>query len=155
MFNRLEFESLPVEKLSDCNYRTAYRGLRYCVYPQYAFSVPDSEQMIRITRSPKEPGDSGLKFWINAELLDDWSNREQYLHPYLLDSQFRPISEDEFNELVTANTQDLVTPLELPLHVSSGYLGGLAMYTMETDFMVSVFAEYGDEFIHFFWEMTA
>lgn len=155
MFDRVEFEALSEERLDHWKYRCAYRGLRYCVYPQYAFLVPDSEQVVRIARAPKEPNDSGLKFWINAESLGEWSNREQYLRPYLASSQFRPVDESEFNQLVAEQAGDLVVPMHLPLHSSAGYLGGLAMHTMETDFIVSVFAEYEDEFIHFFWETTA
>ncbi|MES2952339.1 MAG: hypothetical protein V4858_27750 [Pseudomonadota bacterium] len=155
MFNQTEFACLSAASLNHWQYRSAYRGLSYCVYPQHAFTVPDSEQVVRVTRAPKEPNDSGLKFWINAELLGDWGNREQYLHSYLSSSQFRPIDENEFNQLVAEQTRDLFVPMPLPLHPPKGYSGGLAMYTMETDFIVSVFAEYEDEFIHFFWETTA
>lgn len=99
--------------------------------------------------------DSGLKFWIHAELLDDWSGRQQYLHPYLSSAKFRRIGESEFNRLVAEQTRELVVPIRLPLHPPTGYLGGLAMRAMEDDLIVSLFAEYEDEFIHFHWETTA
>ncbi len=155
MFDRTKFEALASENLNLWDYRSAYRGLSYCIYPQHAFSLPDSEQMIRIARAPKEIDDSGLKFWINAEFLDDWRDRESYFQPYLAASLFRPIDEQEFNRLVREQVQGLVVPIDLPLHPLTGFVGGLAMYTMERDFVVSVFAEYEDEFIHFFWNTTA
>lgn len=155
MFNRASFESWLPDELQHWQYRGAYRGLSYCVHPQYAFSSPSSEQGIRITRSPKEPGDSGLKFWINAESLGNWRDGETYFQRYLAASQFRPIDEGEFNKIVATQTHDLVVPITLPLHSSAGYVGGLAMYTLETDLIVSLVAEYEDEFIHFYWDTTA
>jgi hypothetical protein len=155
MFDRSNFEALNAEQFGDLHFAHFYRGLHYGVYPQFAFNPPESEQMIRITRAPKESGDNGLKFWINAELLDDWGGRTELLLPYLSKSEFRLISEEEFNRSVVAQASDLVAPLHLPLHRPVGFVGGLAMHTIDTDFIVSLFAEYEDEFIHFFWETAA
>lgn len=155
MFDRSHYEALKKEQLDDLYFARLYRGLHYCVYPQFAFDPPDSEQMIRITRAPKEAGDNGLKFWINAEFLGDWGCRIEFLPPYLAGSKFRPLVEEEFNRIVEAQAQDLLASLQLPLHHPVGYVGGLAMYTMETDFTVSLLAEYEDEFIHFYWETAA
>ncbi|MCR6667999.1 MAG: hypothetical protein NVV69_18745 [Methyloversatilis sp.] len=155
MFDRSHFEGLKAEQLADFHFARFYRGLHYDVHPQFAFNPPDSEQMIRITRAPKEAGDNGLKFWINAEHLDDWDGRTEFLRPYLSASEFRSITEEEFNRAVAAQALDLIAPLQLPLHQPVGFVGGLAMHTIETDFMVSLFAEYEDEFIHFFWETSA
>lgn len=155
MFDRSHFEVFRLEKLDDLHFSRFYRGLHYVVYPQFAFNPPDSEQMIRIARAPKETGDNGLKFWINAELLDDRSSRTEFLHPYLAASKFRLLKEEEFNGIVLNQARDLVASLHLPIHQPVGYVGGLAMHTLETDFTVSLFAEYEDEFIHFFWETSA
>lgn len=155
MFDRSHFEALKKEQLGDLHFARCYRGLHFSVFPQFAFDPPDSEQMIRITRAPKEAGDNGLKFWINAELLGDWGGRTEFLSPYFAASKFRPLTAEEFNRMVAAQTQDLLASLHLPLHHSGGYVGGLAMYTMETDFTVSLLAEYEDEFIHFYWETSA
>jgi len=155
MFDQAELLALPAQRLNDWRRHGSYRGLGYHVHSPEAFSVPESEQMLRIARAPREANDNGLKFWIHAESLDDWGHRQEYFHPYLSSSRFRRMDEGEFNRLVAERTRELVVPLPLPLHPPTGYLGGLAMRAMEDDLIVSLFAEYEDEFIHALWETTA
>ena len=155
MFSRRDFETLPDEQLDSWQFGRSYKGLHHTVYPQYAFSPPDSEQFIKITRAPKEDRDDGLRFWINAELIDDWGGRRDKLRPYLSASLFRPITEEEFNDRVEAQARDLADSVQLPIRKSGRCVGGLAMHTMETDSLVSLVAEYEDEYIHFYWETSA
>ncbi|UUX95556.1 hypothetical protein [Aquabacterium sp. J223] len=92
---------------------------------------------------------------INSELIDDWGGRQDKLRPYLSASLFRLMTEEEFNRLVEAQARDLVASLKPPIHKTGRYVAGLAMHTMETEFLVSLVAEYEDEFIHFYWETSA
>jgi len=117
--------------------------------------VPDSEELIRIARAPKQSGESGLRFWLAAEYLDDWSSRESFYRPYLQGAAFERISEEQFNEMVAAQCSELLSQLQLPLKASGKFVGAMMMYSIKTDFIVDLFAEYDDEFIHFYWEMTA
>jgi hypothetical protein len=155
MFCRIDYENLARIETSRLQYIGAYRGLYHVCYPQYAFQVPDGEESIRITRSPKEPDDNGLRFWLAAELADDWQGRESYLHDYLSGAYFEPIDELQFNDLVATHCNGLVVSPTLPLAREQVFQGALLMYSMKTEFFVSAIAEYEDEFIHFSWGTTA
>lgn len=155
MFERSDFECLASNEGEKLQFLSAYRGLRYVYYPQYAFTVPDGEESIRITHAPKALGDNGLRFWLSAELADNWQGRETYLLPYLSGAYFEPISEAAFNKLVAENCAGLINPPDLPLISKQVFIGALLMYSMKTDFFVSVVAEYENEYIHFAWETTA
>lgn len=135
-------------------YLGCYRGLYFTTYNQFAFNVPDSEESIRISRSPKFGNDNGVKFWLAAELQDDWSNRKEYFKPYILESDFKSISESEFHKMVSQQCSELITKPTLPLN-SGIFIGALAMCTVERELIVDLFAEYEDEFLHFIWESTA
>lgn len=150
MFNRTDLQKINFD---DFHLR-CYRGLYYTTYNPYAFDVPDSEECIRISRAPKLANDNGLKFWLAAELQDDWSNREKYFKPYVFESDFRLLTENEFNNMVLNQCSALITKPNLPLN-SGKFVGALAMCTMEREFIVDLFAEYEDEFLHFIWETTA
>ena len=155
MFCRGDYDQLVQVEGTGLQYLGAYRGLYYTCYPQYAFRVPDGEESIRITRAPKAEGDNGLRFWLAAELADDWRGRESYLPNYLSGAFFEPIDELSFNDLVATHCSGLVVPPRLPLVVGQAFLGGLLMYSMKTELLVSTVAEYENEFIHFAWETTA
>ena len=155
MFSRSDLDTLNNALFVDWRYMRCYPGLHYAVYPQHAFLVPDSEQCVRITRAPKRQGDSGVQFWVSAEANDLPLGNPEQAAKQLRASHFRTIDEEEFNSLVQAQCAELVAPLSLPLHPSSGFIGALSMHALETEFMVSLFAEYADEFIHFYWESTA
>lgn len=155
MFCRTDYEKLVQKEGSRLQYLGTYRGLYYVCYPQYAFQVPDSEESIRITRSPKALGDNGLHFWLAAEITDNWQGQWSYLHSYLSDAYFEPINEQQFNDLIATRCSGLVVPPRLPLAQDQAFLGALLMYSMKTDFFVSAIAEYENEFIHFAWETTA
>lgn len=155
VFSHSDFNALDNALFADWRYMRCYPGLHYTVYPQHAFRVPDSEQTIRVTRAPKRPGDGGVQFWISAEAADlPLANPEQ-ASKHLRASHFRTIQETEFNSLVRAHCAELIVPPLLPLHESNGFVGALAMHAMETELMLSLFAEYSNEFIHFYWDSTA
>jgi len=154
MFCRDDFEKLLQDEGGEV-YHAVFRGLYYTCYPQYAFCVPDGEESIRITRAPRERGENGLRFWLAAEWADDWRGRESYLPAYLSGAGFEPIDEAAFNSLVAMHCSGLIVPPPLPLVHGQVFLGGLLMYSMKTDFIVSAFAEYEHEFVHFAWESTA
>jgi hypothetical protein len=150
MFKRSDLESVDFES----NRLGRYRGLYSTYYNQFAFRVPDSEESIRISRAPKIEQDNGLRFWLAAELQENWSGREHFFQPCIRDSDFKEISESEFNTMVKSQCDDLITKPSLPL--SSGkFIGALAMCTMEKELIVDLFAEYDNEYIHFIWESTA
>ncbi len=156
MFSRFDLECFDDELFIDWRCVRPYPGLHYQVYPQHAFRVPDSEQHVRITRAPKEPGDNGIRFWVSAEVAEQ-ANAPLATHliPYITGAQFRAVSESEFNRLVAGQCSELLAPPTLPLHSSRGFVGAVAMYTLDTAFIVSLVAEYDDEFVHFYWETTA
>lgn len=154
MFARSDLDALDSELFVDWRYMSCYPGLHYAVYPQHAFRVPDSEQMVRITRAPKRQGDNGVQFWVSAE-SSDAPLKPEYAAKYLKSAHFRPIHEAEFNGLVQAQCAELIAPPILPLREPGGFIGALSMHALETEFIVSLFAEYANEFIHFYWESTA
>lgn len=155
MFDRSDLEKIPSELLWFWEPGITYSGL-YCVsYPQSAFTYPDSEECIRVTRVPKPQDDNGLGFWLQAERQDHWPERRPYFARYVTQAQFERITEDRFNQMVAEQTVDLIAPLQQPLHAPSGFIGAMLMYSMKTDFIVSLFAEYEDEFVHFYWHTTS
>ena len=164
MFSRTDLDLLNDASFVDWRYCGSYPGLHYAVFPQYAFSVPDSEQTIRITRAPKRPGDNGLQFWVSAENADSppaahdrrtRDRRAAQAANYFRSANFRDINEAEFSSIVRRQCADLLAKPVLPLHEPQRFIGAIAMYAMEADFIVSLVAEYADEFIHFYWESTA
>ena len=155
MFTRTDLAAIEHSKLIHWTFSGCYPGLHFTTYPQHAFRAPCSEELIRITRAPRLTADNGLRFWCSAERTDDWSTREHYFAPYLHGAEFEPISEETFNRMVMESSSELVAPLPLPLHPPTGFVGALLMYSMRTDFTVSVLAEYEDEFIHYFWTTSA
>lgn len=155
MFDRNDFEELAKNKGSELKYLSSYPGLHFISYPENAFIVPESEESIRITIAPKAEGDNGLLFWIAAELLDEWRDREDYLFSYLSGAYFERINETEFNSLVAEKCKYLIKQPELPIVKDQAFVGALLMYSMRTDFLVSAIAEYKDSYIHFYWETTA
>ena len=130
-------------------------GLYYVTYPGIAFRCSASQQIIRITRAPKRQGENGLNFWLHAEWMDWRPGGESYFPGYVSDAQFEEISEAVFNQMVADQAFELIAPLKQPLHESTGFVGALLMYSMKTEFIVSLFAEYEDEYIHFYWDTTS
>ncbi|UDQ76710.1 hypothetical protein LJQ72_03760 [Pectobacterium brasiliense] len=128
------------------------------VYPRFSvqryiaadFTSVESEQGICISRAPKAAMDNGLRFWIYAERTEGSNNLENYL----INADFKRIDESTFNTLVKNYCSELKQPPAFPL-VYSPFLGALLMYEADTDMLVSVFAEYEQEYPHFFWESTA
>ncbi|GKW26746.1 hypothetical protein PEC311524_43400 [Pectobacterium carotovorum subsp. carotovorum] len=128
------------------------------VYPRFSvqhytaedFTSVESEQRIGISRAPKTATDNGLLFWIYAELAEGLCNPEHYL----LNAYFKRIDEATFNTQVKNYCGDLRHPPALPLS-NQLFLGALLMYEPDTDMLVSIFAEYEQEYLHFFWESTA
>ena len=151
MFNRDDLQAIDLSQ----HYLRYYQGLHFVTYPQFAFIVPDSEETIRISRAPKNEGDNGLRFWLAAENLDDWATRESFYRPYLHGAAFEQISEDEFNEMVAEQCKDLICQPSQPLKRGGKFVGAMMMYSLKTDFIVDLFAEYEDEYIHFYWETAA
>lgn len=74
---------------------------------------------------------------------------------YVSDAKFEDISEAVFNKMVAGAAHYLIAPLKQPLHEPNGFIGALLMYSMKTEFTISLFAEYEDEYIHFYWDTTA
>jgi hypothetical protein len=155
MFNRHDLEELTKEQLTHWQIVAAYPGLYYATYPSSAFETSSSEECIRVTRAQKSPNENGLRFWLTSEWLDDWKGREKYFPDYVFGAQFEKISEAEFNKLVAEQSHQLSAPLKQPIHEPNGFVGAMMMYSMKTDFIVSIFAEYEEEFIHFYWSTTA
>jgi hypothetical protein len=164
MFSRSDLDSLDSALLIDWRYMGSYPGLHYAVFPQHAFRVPDSEQTIRITRAPKRSGDNGLQFWVSAECANspsgnyDQSTRDRRAEKaanYFRGARFRNIDEVEFNSIVRGQCTELLIVPNLPLHEPQGFIGAISIRTLETELVVSLVAEYADEFIHFYWESTA
>lgn len=155
MFDKNDFDQIPREQLLHYGSGRRYPGIYFVTYRQDAFRTPDGEECIRVTRAPNPKNDNGLRFWLYAELQNDWCRRLEYFAGYVSDSQFESISEAEFNQLVADQANELVAPLKLPLHEPTGFIGALMMYSMKTEFIVSLVAEYEDEFIHFYWDTTA
>ncbi|WP_457326663.1 hypothetical protein, partial [Roseateles sp. P5_E11] len=77
-------------------------------------------------------------------LVDDFEN-----------SEFVPLTESEFSSLVAELCADFVVPAKPPVHSPMGFVSALAMRSLKTDFVVSLIAEYEDEFVHFYWHTTA
>ena len=155
MFERKDFQSIAAQLPARMHRLGCYPGVNFHVYPQYAFSPPDGEQTIRITRAPKALGDNGIDFWLCAEWLQDWRGRENFFAGYLSESAFESISEKTFNDLVAEQCAGLMIKRELPLKVTGRFVGAVLLYSMKTEFIVSLVAEYEDEFIHFYWDTTA
>ncbi len=155
MFTRAEFEQLLHAQDGAVLETRPYPGMYYVTYPQYAFITPDAEEFIRITRAPKASGDNGLRFWLEAEFLDDWRGRESYLLEYLTGARFDPVDACAFDELVVAQCSGLVVPPALPLAGGKAFVGALLMHSLRTELIVSAMAEYADEYVHFYWESTA
>ncbi|MBO2582286.1 MULTISPECIES: hypothetical protein [Shewanella] len=150
MFEYDDLEKIDFEDMS----LGRYRGLYTTTYNRFAFRVPDSEESIRICRSPKLGRDNGLNFWLAAELQDDWSDREEYFKPYIIEADFTKISEDKFNSMVRSQCSELIAQPSLPLNTGE-FVGAYAMYTLDRELIVDLYAEYTDEYIHFIWESTA
>ncbi|PNQ54180.1 hypothetical protein [Vibrio sagamiensis] len=150
MFKRSDLKSIDFKN----DQLEFYRGLYSTYYNQFAFRVAASEESIRITRAPKLEKDNGLLFWVAAELQENWSGREQYFQRFIQSSDFKEISESEFNSMVFSRCGELITKPSLPLS-SGNFIGALAMCTMEKELTVDLFAEYDNEYIHFIWESTA
>lgn len=154
MFSRIDFFDIA-EGINNRLHRLGcYPGLHFHRYPQFAFDPPDGEEGIRITRAPKCPGDSGLNFWLCAEWMADWRGREAYFVGYLSGASFEAINEREFNDLVAARCTHLIAKLALPLNTSGTFMGAILLYSMKTKLIVSLVAEYEDEYIHFYWDTT-
>jgi hypothetical protein len=156
MFSREDFDRLSREASTNHYFVGTYPGLYFNVFPQFAFREPASEQYARITRAPKQAGDNGLKFWATAEIGEKGRNGlPTELIANFKFGEFRALSEEEFNALVASQCAELIVPPTLPLHSPHRFVAALAMYTLKTDFTVSLIAEYEDEFIHFYWDTTA
>lgn len=156
MFSAADLERLKRELASNYHFAGSYPGASFLIYPQYAFSPPDSEQYARITRAPKERGDNGLRFWAVAELgVEGYTERPTGLISHFENAEFLPLMESEFNLLVANQCVDLVVPATLPIHQPVGFVSALALQTLKTDLIVSLIAEYEDEFLHFYWQTTA
>ncbi|WP_339508322.1 hypothetical protein [Pseudomonas sp. RL_35y_Pfl2_P42] len=155
MFDRSDFDQLSSEQLTFWTAHNDCPGLYYVTYPAIAFRCSASQEIIRITRAPKRQGENGLNFWLHAEWMDWRPGGENYFPGYVSDAQFEEISEAVFNQMVADHAFELIAPLKQPLHESTGFVGALLMYSMKTEFIVSLFAEYEDEYIHFYWDTTA
>ncbi|MES2599088.1 MAG: hypothetical protein V4662_27420 [Verrucomicrobiota bacterium] len=155
MFSRSDLQALSEDELTSWAWSGGYPGLHYTVYPQFAFSPPDSEQHIRLTRAPRVHGDNGLRFWLSSEWGQDWTGREIYFSSYIHGAAFEQISEEEFLRWVREASAGLIVPLSLPLNPSGHFLGALLQHSRNADFTISILAEYDDELIHFWWDTTA
>ena len=154
MFSRADFEALKDVRQPAWAFGV-YRGLYSIIYPQFAFDSASSEETICISRAPKRLDDNGAAFWVAAELAARRSGPVGQFPDDLSASRFEPIDERDFHRLVAEQTVGLVAPLEWPLRSPGRFVGALAMVTMATDFVVPLFAEYEDEYVHFRWETTA
>jgi hypothetical protein len=155
MFDRSDFDQLSSEQLTFWTAHNRCPGLYYVVYPRIAFRSEESQQCIRVTRARKRQGENGLNFWLFAEWMDWPPGGESCFPGYVSDAQFEEISEAVFNQMVADQAIGLIAPLQQPLHESTGFVGAILMYSMKTEFIVSLFAEYEDEYIHFYWDTTS
>ncbi len=155
MFTRSDLEKIPVEQLTHWKTVTHYPRLYYITYPLSAFRNASSEECIRVTRARRQIEDNGLRFWLSEEWLDDWRGREVHFSKYVRNAEFELISEDDFNRIVAEQASRLIAPFEQPLHPPSGFICAQLMFSMNSDFIVSLIAEYEDEFVHFHWSTTA
>jgi hypothetical protein len=159
MFNKQAFIQ-ATNGISDTGLYNFFRypGIHYVTYPHYSFVPPDGEQFIRITRAPKKPGDSGLAFWIASEFLDGWDSQKfklpQVLN-YLGENAFEEIDEATFDKMVKDASADLIVPILSSANVPQTFQGAMMMRSMKTEFTISLFAEYANEFVHFYWTTTA
>jgi hypothetical protein len=154
MFNRSDLENIDF----DDGMLPHYRGLYSTFYGQFAFTTSGSEECIVIYRAPRLEGDNGLRFWLAAELEDNWNGRMQDFRPYIEGSNFKKISESEFNSIVHLKCKRLITKPDIPLISGSKFIGALELHVTE-DIKdidhVGLFAEYENEYIYFTWEITA
>ncbi|WP_225087009.1 hypothetical protein [Pectobacterium colocasium] len=150
MFNRNALISFLKNRSGTASLDVIYPRFSVQRYIAEDFTSAESEQNICISRSPKDAMDNGLLFWICAELADGLGNLENYL----LSADFKHIDEATFNTLVENYCGDLRQPPAFPLS-NQRFLGALLMYEADTDMLVSVFAEYKQEYLHFFWESAA
>ncbi|EJM24704.1 hypothetical protein [Pseudomonas sp. GM25] len=155
MFDRNDFDQLTRQQLLFWPCHNDCPGLYYLTYPSSAFLVPCGQEYIRITRVSKSHHTNGLNVWLNAEWHERQPGGDHSFPEYVGGAQFEPISEEVFNQLVAERAVELIVPLKQPLHEPSGFIGALLMYSMKTDFIVSLFAEYEDEFVHFYWHTLA
>ncbi|WP_339526830.1 hypothetical protein [Pseudomonas sp. EA_35y_Pfl2_R111] len=155
MFTYTEFSKLGKKLLSDSINFERYPGLYYVTYPQYSFTVPDGEETIRISRAPKTSNDDGMKFWLASEWLAGWHGKEELFSSYITDSAFEKITEDEMNFEIFTQCSGLISPPPLPVIGGQEFIGALMMYSLKTEFIISIFAEYTNEYLHFYWDTTA
>ena len=148
-------------KRSDCeninftdNNLSIYRGLFSTSYNQFAFKDPDFEEAIIISRAPKLERDNGLHFWLAAVLQDDWSDRKEYYYKsYILEAEFKDISEEKFITIVHSCCTELITKPMLPLSTGK-FISAMSMHSIETELLVDLYAEYENEYLHFYWTST-
>jgi hypothetical protein len=148
MFSREEFLSaLPVSFEGTCPLIDAVE------FGPDAFRCPCGEEQIRIHRGKRANFKSIVQFWVASLSSQDWKEREAYFLPYLQSGKCRPISENEFNDLVTTYSGELQQRLALPLHSAVGFINAVQMYDEWND--MAAVAEYEDEFVAFYWDTTA
>lgn len=143
--------SKPLDMLAHC----AYPGLYYTIYPQFAFAGQEKEQFLRITRAPKKPGDSGVQFWLAANLGE--AGDEITLAPlhYVRESSFERIGAAEFDSKASQVCRDLLVPLAMPGIEAGALIGCLQVTSSRPEPQVSLFAEYGNEFFDLLWWSAA
>jgi len=132
---------------------TAVVPLKPVQFDQNDFDPPDGEESIALLRLRSDEGLDLMAFWVSAVVAEGWEARRSYLLPYLESARCRPISELEFNALVSQHSSSLIRPLSLPLHPPSQFV--CAMQMDDDWHTITAIAEYADEFISFHWETTA
>lgn len=133
-----------------------YNGLNEISYTDNDFKHPEACEYIRITRRKKRDEDNGVNFMFHSYLADIYYGvcTLEGIKDGLQTSNFEQITEDRFYEMVQAQCVGLIDKPNLPLSYSK-FIGALVMCDLKTEFVVDVFAEYEDEYIHFFWNTTA
>ncbi len=122
-------------------------------FEQSDFATQGSEESIEVHRAAMTSGVDLMKFWVSSVVAQDWSGRDGFLRPYLQQAECRPLSEAAFNQVVRTRSAGLLRTLPLPLHPPTGFVGALQM---DDDWnSVSVVAAYEDEYVAFYWSMSA
>jgi hypothetical protein len=128
-------------------------SLTVVAFGQFDFQSPSSEESLAIHRGRRADFDNALHFWVGSLRSRGWEGRESYLLPYLQSGKCRPITEAEFNSLVSNYSAALKVSLPLPLHPGGGFVAAAQMYDSWDD--VAALAEFEDEFVAFYWDTTA
>ncbi len=119
-------------------------------YTHDDFKFPGSEQMIDLHRAKKIDFDNTLQFWVHSLRSQDWNGSNQFLR-YAQSGAFIPMTEAEFSNFIVEYARSLSSPLRLA--PKGEFIWAMQMYNAWND--VAVVAEFGEEYVSFYWSTTA